>query len=144
MEQFTVLLDKKRKYKGSLPCPQCGRSLLHGCIKNGVRYVQGRKGRPEKIWNADLHKCDCGILVLTDFGRVSEWNKKTVIAPGLQELIDAWLAHNARAEGIPSDPGHRIVILYSWQFKDNAAQAQAAVAPNRLLALSIGERRAAA
>ena len=124
MEEFTVLLDKKRKYKGSLPCPQCGTSLLHNCIKNGVKYIQGHQGKPEKIWNADLYKCPaCKNLVLTDFGRVSEWNRTSVPAEmnlqkGLQELIDAWVERNERAESIPVEQraGYRIIIIYSWQF----------------------------
>ncbi len=116
MEQITVLLDKKRKYKGSLPCPQCGISLLHSCVRNAVKYVQGREGKPTKIWNADLYRCPgCKHLVLTDFGRVSEWNKENT--PDLQAVINDWQGHNLKT----SSAGAFILIVYSWQFRDKAA-----------------------
>ncbi len=106
MEQFTVLLEKKRKYKNSLPCPQCGTSLWHSCVRNAVKYVQGTKGKPQKIWNADLYKCpSCKNLVLTDFGRMSEWNKKNT--PDLQALIDDW-----KKRGLD-------LIMHSWWFENN-------------------------
>ncbi|HAS55344.1 MAG TPA: hypothetical protein DCS42_15055 [Nitrospiraceae bacterium] len=116
--EFKVLLDKKRSYKHSLPCPECGTSLLHNCVRNGVRYVDGTKENPKRIWNADLYKCaGCGILVLTDFGWPSQWNKKNT--PDLQALLDYWKkrADAARAQGSLAD-----VFVYSWQFgPDNSS-----------------------
>ncbi len=120
MEEYKVLLDKRRKYKGSLPCPQCDTSLLHNCIKNGVLYVDGPKDKPLSIWNADLYKCPtCGNLVLTDFGWPSQWNKKNT--PDMQALLDGWKGR-----------GGNDVIVYSWQFdSSNCSTIKGRYAPGR-------------
>ncbi len=118
MEQFTVLLDKKRKYGDTLPCPQCGTSLLHNCMKNAVRFVTGNPLNPQRIWNADLYHCPkCRSLVLTDFGRVSQWNRQNTPFLGgqLDELIRS------------GD-----VVVYQSQFKDNSSIS--AILPDDLIA----------
>ncbi len=103
MSEFLVLLDKRRKYKASLPCPKDGTSLLYNCLRVGVRFVAGQKGKPERIWNADLYHCPtCHNLVLTDFGSVSQWNKKNTTNL-ITKIAELQLV----------DP-----VLYQWQFKN--------------------------
>lgn len=131
MRNVMLLLDKKRKYKGSLPCSQCGTSLLHNCIKNAVRYVQGREDKPVKIWSADLYECpNCHNVVMTDFGWPSTWSKKNT--PDLTAKV-AELTRSGE------------VLIYSWQFNGRTIiPAQADIDPGRLLFLAVGEGRAAA
>jgi len=113
MEEHKVLLDKRKKYRPSLPCPKDKTSLLHHCIKNAVLFVEGAEGHPEKAWNADLYKCpSCDNLVLTDFGNIPEWTLENT--PDLQGFLDERKKHGA-AGGDPP------VIVYLWQFEGRVA-----------------------
>ena len=50
------------------PCPECKSELLHHCVKNGVKFVQGGRKHPIAVWNCDLYKCPgCESFVITDF-----------------------------------------------------------------------------
>ena len=116
MEDVRVLLDKRKKYKPSLLCPKDRTSLLHHCIKNAVRFVEGPEGQPEAIWNADLYKCPtCGNMVLTDFGDRPQW---TMDNTDLLTFIEEEKSHSQRA-------GAGIMFIFSHQFADKTGRAAA-------------------
>ncbi len=82
-----ILVDRRSKTK--LPCPNDKTSLLHNCMRNGVKYVIGSEEKPKRIYNCDLYKCPaCHSLVLTDFGRRAEWNEANT--PDMPALIRRW------------------------------------------------------
>lgn len=70
------------------PCPECKTSLLHHCVKVGVRVVVGGKKNPVEIWNADLYRCPkCDCFVLTDWGSVPQWTRDNT--PDLAGLVES-------------------------------------------------------
>ncbi len=116
MEQYTVLLDKRKKYEASMPCPKCKTSLLHHYIKNGVRFVVGPQGQPEEVWNADLCKCPgCGSLVLTDFGDRPQYTYNNLNPDNIPDWFPTLSAL------IEDDRKRGNIIFFSWQFEKRAA-----------------------
>ena len=45
------------------PCPECKSELLHHCVKNGVKFVQGGRKDPIAVWNCDLYKLSRRTLI---------------------------------------------------------------------------------
>lgn len=69
------------------PCPECKTSLLHNCVKVGVRVVMhDGKHNPFEIWNADLYRCPkCEAFIITDWASAPQWTRENT--PDLAGLV---------------------------------------------------------
>lgn len=83
------------------PCPECKTSLLHHCVKVGVRVVMvDAKKNPVEIWNADLYRCPkCEAFVMTDWGSVPNWTHANT--PDLAGLVREMAQHGDMVVYVP-------------------------------------------